>query len=212
MKKLALVVGLVSAVAFAADKAPPAAPAAEKGMEHKDMGMMMTPRKVTKEDKKGVEAAMDAMHKGWMSGDINALMANLDFPVFMMTDDKDGAVTTTMADADTYKKMMEPAMKAMAENKEMMAAMQKAPKPKRDMFFLTDTMVVVNAKGTMTMGKEKMEMRNTTILANKGGKWMVKGELEGGWGDSAKKMMEAEKAPEAKPEAKKPDAAPPAKK
>jgi hypothetical protein len=193
MMKLALVGALVSAIAFAAD--PKMAPAAAPAMDNKDMGMMAgwTPRKVTKEDKKGIESAMEAMHKTMMSGNMEEGMANYDFPIFMMTDDKDGNVSTMMADMATWKKMMEPSMKAMMENKEAMAAMQKMPKPKMDMFFLTDTMAVVTSKGMMPMGKEKVEMRNSMIMINKGGKWMIKGEMEGGWGDMSKKMMDSGK-------------------
>src|SRR4051812_21883651 len=108
MKKLALVGCLVSAIAFAADK--PAAPSAAP-MGDKPMGGMMegwTPRKVTKEDKKGVTDAMEAMHKTMMAGNMEEVMANYDFPIFMMTDDKDGNVMTTMSDGATWKKMMEP--------------------------------------------------------------------------------------------------------
>jgi len=195
MKKLALVGCLVSAIAFAADKpaAPPAAP-----MGDKPMGMMegWTPRKVTKEDKKGVTDAMEAMHKSMMSGNMDEAMAHMDFPIFMMTDDKDGNVMTNMADAASWKKTMEPGMKAMMENKEMAAQMAKMPKPKSDIFFLTDTMAVVTSKMQMPMGKEKMDVHNSTLMIQKNGTWMMKGEMEGGWGDMAKKQMEEMKKSE----------------
>lgn len=198
MKKLALVGCLVSAIAFAADK-PAMAPEAGKNPM---MDMGWTPRKVTKEDKKAVTDAMEANHKAWMAGNVDEVMKNYSWPIYMMTDDKDGKVSAMMADAATWKKMMEPAMKGMMENKDMMAAMQKMPKPKIDVFFLTDTMAVTTMKGTMAMGKEKMEMRNSMIMINEGGRWMVKGEMEGGWGDSSKKMMEDMKKTEMKPDMK----------
>jgi hypothetical protein len=156
------------------------------------MGGMMagwTPRKVTKEDKKGIEAALDEHHKAWMSGDMSAVTATMDFPVFMATDDKDGAVMTNMASQADWQKMMEPSMKAMMADKDAMAAMAKMPKPKMDMFFITDTMAFVNAKMQMPMGKQKMETRNALFMINKGGKWLVKGQVEGGWGDMAKSQM-----------------------
>jgi hypothetical protein len=198
MKKLALVGCLVSAIAFAADK--PAAPPAMSG--DKPMGGMMegwTPRKVTKEDKKAITDAMEAMHKTMMSGNMDEVMASRDFPIFMMTDDKDGNVMTTMMDGPGWKKMMEPMMKGMMENKDMAAQMAKMPKPKTEVFYLTDTMALANSKMMMPMGKEKMEVRNSMIMINKGGKWMVKGEIEGGWGDMAKKQMEEMKKTEMKP-------------
>ncbi|HEY8210911.1 MAG TPA: hypothetical protein VIG99_25680 [Myxococcaceae bacterium] len=186
MKKLALVGCLVSAIAFAADK--PAAPPMDKPMG----GMMegWTPRKVTKEDKKAITDSMDAMHKTMMGGNMEEVMANYDYPIFMMTDDKDGNVMTNMADGASWKKMMEPMIKGMAENKDMAAQMAKMPKPKTEIFYLTDSMVLVMNKMQMPMGKEKMEVRSSEILINKGGKWMVKGQMEGGWGDMAKKQME----------------------
>ena len=196
MKKLALVGCLVSAIAFAADK--PAAMAPEAG-KNPMMEMGFTPRKVTKEDKKAVTDALEANHKAWMAGQMDAVLPNYDFPIFMMTDDKDGNVYTNMADQASWKTMMEPMMKSMAENKEMMAAMQKMPKPKMDVFFMTDAMAVVTMKGQMPMGKEKHEMRNSMLMINKGGKWMVKGEMEGGWGEMAKKQMEEMKKADMKP-------------
>jgi hypothetical protein len=202
MKKVALVGALVSAIAFAADK--PAA-AMDAKMDAKPMGGMMegwTPRKVTKEDKKAITDAMEAMHKEMMSGaSIDAMMSKYySFPVFMLTDDSAGVAMTNMATAEQWKKMMEPMFKGMAENKEMQAQMAKMPKPKTDVFYLTDTMVLTTSKMMMPMGKEKMEARNAMILINDGGTWKVKGQMEGGWGDMAKKQMEEmKKADMAKP-------------
>lgn len=195
MKKLALVGAVVSAIAFAADK---------PAMDAKAMGGMMegwTPRKVTKEDKKAVTDTLEAMHNKMMAGGtMDDMMAGMDFPVIMMTDDKDGNVMMTTVDAAQYKKMMEPSMKAMAENKEMHDQMAKMPKPKMDVFFVTDSMALVDAKMMMPMGKDKMEVRNNHIMVLKDGKWMVKGMIEGGWGDMAKKQMEEmKKAEMAKP-------------
>src|SRR5689334_23028630 len=134
MKKLALIGALVSAVAFAADK-PAMAPAGDA----KPMRGMMegrTRRKVIKEDKKAVTDALEAMHNKMMSGGtMDDMMAMHDFPVFMMTDDKDGNVMMTTMDADAWKKMMEPGMKA-EDMKAMHDQMAKMPKPKMDVFFL----------------------------------------------------------------------------
>ena len=186
MKKLALVGALVSAMAVAGDK---------PAMDAKPMGGMMegwTPRKVTKEDKKAISEAMESMHKDMMSGmGMEDMMSKwYSFPIFMMTDDSSGTAMTNMADAAAWKKMMEPMFKGMAENKDMHAQMAKMPKPKTDIFFLTDTMAMTTSKMMMPMGKEKMEVRNAMIWVNEGGSWKVKGEMEGGWGDMAKKQME----------------------
>src|SRR5262245_35050267 len=103
MKKLALVGCLVSAIAFAAEEpaAPAMAPEAGKG----PMEMMgWTPRKVTKEDKKAVLDTVEANHKTMMAGNIDEMAKNYDWPLFMMTDDKDGKVYANMADMASWKK------------------------------------------------------------------------------------------------------------
>jgi hypothetical protein len=86
---------------------------------------------------------------------------------------------------------MAPNMKMMMENKELQAQMAKMPKPRSDMFFLTDTMALVTSKGQMPMGNQKIETRSACLAINKNGKWMVKSEMEGGWGDQAKQVLSA---------------------
>jgi hypothetical protein len=64
MNKLLWVGCLVSAMAMA--QGTQSSPSMKS-----DQGMMTgwTPRKVTKEDKKGVEMMLDTLHKAWTTGD-----------------------------------------------------------------------------------------------------------------------------------------------
>jgi hypothetical protein len=180
MRKLALVVCFASTIAFAQGKSTPPKAA------DKPMGMMgnWAPRKVTKEDRQGIEAAMDAFQKAWTTGDASTAMAMVDYPIFVATDDKDGNVVVNMQD-----QMVETSMKSMMSDKDVMATASKTPKPKMDIFFITDDMAVVTARSQVAMGKDKVETRAMTFLVNKGGKWMIKGQVQGGWGEAAKAQM-----------------------
>src|SRR5688572_32588874 len=123
--------------------------AGEKAMGAEQM-MGWTPRKVTKEDKKGVEAALMAHHKAWEEGNMQAAMDGIDFPIWMMTDDAQGKVQGGTWDKATWEKQMGPAMKMMVEHKDQM---KMVGKPKMTYFFLTDTMAIVNTTAKMQMGK-----------------------------------------------------------
>src|SRR5207249_3432282 len=87
-----------SAVATAQEKAAPpagapaAAPAAgAAGMpDMTKMGPLS--RKVTKEDKKGVDELYKKSEEAWKKGDVNALAELVDFPVIMLSDDSKGEV------------------------------------------------------------------------------------------------------------------------
>jgi hypothetical protein len=173
---------LMSGIAMAADPAP-------QMTEQSYEKLGWTPRKVTKEDKKGVEMTLDSMHKGFQEGNLQTVMSNVDFPVLMVTDDKAGTPMSMMVDASGWEKMMSQNMKAMAEDKELAALMNKMPKPKHDIVFLTDSLAMVTTKHQSPLGKGKIETRSGTLMVNKGGKWMVKTMVEGGWGDSHKQMM-----------------------
>jgi hypothetical protein len=193
MKKLALALCIVAAPAFAqGTAAQPAKDAKAAGTEMKqdmkaaggdmkaagaDM-MGWVPRKVTKEDKKGLDAMFKEMEAAWKAGDVNAAAALTDFPVYMVTDDSQGKVYTDMWDRAKYVQTMGDAMKNMP--KDMM------PKTTRKYTFLTDTMAMVTEDHTMTMGGKKMQTRTACLAINKDGKWMLKSSVEGGWGDSMK--------------------------
>ena len=173
---IALFVAVLATAALAEDK-PGSMPAKtdKEMMGGQNPMAMWKPRKVAneKEDKKGVDALYAAQEAAMKSGDVNAAAANIDFPVFMITDDSKGTPS-----ADSFNKE-----RWMAEVGESMKNMPKDMKMthKRHYEFLTDSLAIDDT--TMTMGKEKKEWKAAEFVVNKDGKWMVKTMAEGGWGD-----------------------------
>jgi hypothetical protein len=197
MKKLAIVGALVSAMAFAADpqsQAQGQAQTGQSGAAGQKMdaaktdpmtAMGWTPRKVTKEDKKGIEAMLKEHEQAWMKGDLEGAMAHVSFPVFMATDDSKGAIHAGPWDKAMYQKMMEPMLK----NTSAMADMMKNSKMKYDYNFLSDSMAMVTCNTQMKMGKQSHSMKSAMLVVNEAGKWMIKASMEPGWGDTAMPQM-----------------------
>jgi hypothetical protein len=169
-----IVLGL-GGVALADDKekaAPPAPPAAG-AMDMTKMGPMS--RKVTKEDKKGVEAFFKACDDAWKKGDITALVDMIDFPVIMLSDDSKGQAQHFAATRDQWTAMMKPMVENMPKDVKFTA--------KHTPHFLSDDLVVVIDETKMTMGKVKGSWKGLSVLTLKDGKWKFKEMAEAGWGD-----------------------------
>ena len=157
----------------------------DKGMGAKSSGMGgWTPRKVTHEDKKGIEAMLTKMDNAWKTSDIAATAAVVDFPVYMVTDDSKGTVYTESWTKEMYMTNMTETMKNMSGMKDMKV------KHNRKYDFITDDIAFVYDDAAMTMGKHTMNVRNSSLVIKKDGKWMIKSMVEGGWGDSVKAKAE----------------------
>jgi len=107
-------------------------------------------------------------------GDLDAMMARMDFPVFMATDDAKGTTEAKEFSRDEYAKMMKPYF-------------EHAPKDvkrthKSTVSVLSDAMVVFVDDVTETMGKQKMSGRSSGMLVKKDGQWKWKAMMEPGWG------------------------------
>jgi hypothetical protein len=165
-------------------KAKPGTTMDDKGMGAKSTGMGWTPRKVTHEDKKGIEAMLTKIDNAWKTGDVAATAAMVDFPVYMVTDDSKGTVYTESWTKDMYMTNMTQAMKGMPDMKDMKV------KHNRKYDFLTDDMAMVYDNASMTMGKQTINTRSASLVIQKDGKWMIKSMMEGGWGDSMKAKTE----------------------
>jgi uncharacterized protein (TIGR02246 family) len=161
---------VVSLPAFAEDTAAPAAPDMTK------IGPMS--RKVTKEDKKGVDALYAAMDGSMKKADVNALADLMDFPVMMVTDDSSGAESHAEMNRDQFVKMMTPFMHE--PPKGMTSTHKHSPR------FLSDTLAMVDEDTSMTMGKAKGAWKSESMVVQKDGKWKVKAMFEAGWGDMSK--------------------------
>jgi hypothetical protein len=176
MKKL-LILAVVACASFAfAEDAKPA----DNPMAN------WKPKKVTKKDTKGIDALYKTSDEAWKKGDLAAAEALHDFPVYMMTDNAAGVVSSGEYSKEQWTQMMKPAMEGMKDVK-----MSRKVKPT----FVTETIAFVEENNTMTVGKGKPETwTSASIVILKDGKWMFKGGAEGGWGD-----MMGEKKTEAAP-------------
>lgn len=168
MRTMLLCVGVLVLAATAmgqAASAPAPAPAAAT----------WKPRKVTKEDKKGIDALFKADEEAWKKEDLVAASANYDFPVYMATDDSKGNTYGETWDNEKWNKVMAGSMSSMPKDAKFAH--------KATYFFVTDSMAFVNDNVTMTAGKEKHTFRNGGFVELKDGKWRWKMMAEGGWGD-----------------------------
>jgi hypothetical protein len=172
MKRISLAVTLLSFAMPAFAQSDTAAPG-------DDPMAGWVPRKVTNErgDKKQIEALFKSMEDAGRKGDLNAAAALVDFPVLMVTDDSKGEGMGDTWSREKWMQVMAPLYKPMPD-------MKVSHKP--DIFMISDSLASVDDRTTMTMGKKKMTTRSSTLVIRKGGKWLIKSMVEGGWGDSMK--------------------------
>ena len=175
---------VLAGAAFAQTASTPSSPSKAKPEGQAEAMGGWTPRKVTHPDKKGIEAMLTQMDKAWTAGDITATASMVDFPVYMVTDDSKGVVYTDSWTKDTYMTNMTETMKNMSGMKDMKV------KHNRKYDFITDDIAFVYDDVAMTMGKHTINVRNSSLVIKKDGKWMVKSMVEGGWGDSMKTKAE----------------------
>jgi hypothetical protein len=159
-----------STVTSAADKPATAPPAAAPDMTK--VGPMS--RKVTKEDKKGVDELYKAVEDAMKKQDLNAFADLVDYPVIMLSDDSKGQVVFFPATREQFVDIMKPMMSA---------PMPKDMKHKHTANFLSDDLAVTIEDNSATMGKEKGKWKAMSVLTLKDGKWKFKQFAEAGWGD-----------------------------
>lgn len=189
MKTLNLVVlaALLSpAAAFAADPpaaaapasapaaAPAAAPAGPPGMDMSKMGPWSRKPTDEKKIKKEIAEFFKAEEETAKKGDMEAMAARVDFPVYMATDDASGKTEAKAFGKDEYIAMMKPMVEHMPKD------MKTTHKP--TVKVLSDSLVMVTDDFTMTMGKNKMTGSNGALLVKVGDQWKWKMMVEAGWG------------------------------
>lgn len=166
------------------------------------------PPKVTKKDKKGIEALYKAANEAFKQGNVEAFADLVDFPAMMVTDGPGGA-TGESVDRAKWVALMKPAMEATP--KEAKVTM------KNTVELLSDSLAVSTDSHTMAMGTKKLTWKSASLLVLKNGKWLFKAMSEGGWGSGAGPEAKKEvatanaqastPAPAAKPPASPPSAA-----
>lgn len=172
MKRMMIV--CLAAVSFAGS-----ALAQDKAQQQPAMDMTkMGPaaRKVTneKQTKKEITEFFKQLEAAEKKGDMEASMAAIDFPVFMLTDDLKGVPESKLYTREEYVAMMKP----MYEN--MPKDMKMTHKP--TIVVLSDSLASVTDDFTMTVGKQKVSGRNASLLVKVDGQWKWKSMVEAGWG------------------------------
>ena len=167
-----IVLGL-SAVAVADDKAAAPPAGAAGAPDWSKVGPMS--RKVTKEDKKGVDALFDSVKEAMKKGDINAFADTVDFPVIMLSDDSKGEARHFAAGREQFVELMKPMFGGMPKDMKM--------DHKHTAHFLSDDLAVVIEETSMAMGKQKGKWKSFSVVTLKDGKWKFKEMAEAGWGD-----------------------------
>ncbi len=135
------------------------------------------PPKVKSEakDKQEIQALLRSMDAAGRTGDLDAAVALIDFPVMMMTDDSKGEAMGDAWDRERWTEMMKPFYA------KPMKDMKVTHKP--NIFLLSDSLAAVDDVCTMTQGGKTLTTRNSMVLIRTDGKWRVKSMAEGGWGD-----------------------------
>lgn len=166
---VAAVVGslLLSTSALAADPAP--------AMDLTKMGPVLrkpTQEKKTKEEVETFIKAGEAVEK---SGDFEAGLSRIDFPLFMATDSVKGGVPEgRLYSKEEYVALMKPMMGAMPKD------LKTTHKP--TLLVMSDSLVGVNDEWTMAQGKTKVSGRNFSLVVKREGAWKYKTLVEAGWG------------------------------
>ncbi len=172
-----------SAAAVAAD-APPA-------MDMSKMGPAARKPTDEKKTKKEIEDFYKKGDEVEKKGDMEAMLARIDFPVFMVTDDLKGKPEAKEFSKEQYTNMMKPFFENMPKDTKT------THKPA--ITVLSDSLAIVVDDFTMTMGKTKMSGKNSTLLVKSDGAWKAKSMVEAGWGGMSPPPTEATQAPAAAP-------------
>lgn len=173
MKKLMTLCAVIVATAVFADTKDAAAPM----MDMTKMGPGA--RKITdeKKTKKELEAFFKASEEADKKHDMAAMLATIDFPVHMATDDLKGMPESKSYSKDEYVAMMTPMMDMMPKDI--------TTSHKRTMTVLSDSLANVVDVWTMTSGKTKVNGTSAMLVVKVGADWKLKSMIEAGWGGMA---------------------------
>lgn len=154
--------------------AAPALAAEEASADNPMAGWKPPVLKRQAEDRKEIMALLKTMEEAGKKGDLDAAVALIDFPVLMVTDDSKGEAGAEEWSKEQWTKVMAPFYK-----KPMPGQMRNKP----TIFLITDSLASVDNEWSHAMGKQTMKGRSSMLLVRKGGKWLVRAMIEGGWGD-----------------------------
>lgn len=132
-------------------------------------------------DEKAVKREIDAFLKEEIElekrGDFEAMLPRLDFPLFMVTDDSKGVVTSRSYSQQEYVAEMKPWYEQMPKELRMTH--------KFTVRVLSEALATVEDEHTTVLGKQKVSGRSEALLIKRDGKWKWKSMVEAGWGEMA---------------------------
>ncbi|MGA9521800.1 MAG: nuclear transport factor 2 family protein [Myxococcaceae bacterium] len=170
--KLSVLAGVVAALVAGAAYAQDQQPGAEDMSKAGPWTRRPTDEKKTKKEISDFLKQEDALMK---KGDFDALVSRIDFPIFMATDDSQGVPRAKEYSREEYVTMMRPMMQNMPQDMKV--------QHKHTVTVLSDSLANVTDDYTMTMGKQKLRGRSSSLLVRRDGQWKWKTTAEPGWGD-----------------------------
>jgi hypothetical protein len=107
--------------------------------------------------------------------DVEARLARVDFPLFMVTDDAGGAPEAALTSREQYLSEMKPFWDTMPRDAKFTH--------KLAITVLSDSLAAVTDDYTMSVrGKRVVGARNSAVLVKRAGQWKWKSMVEAGWG------------------------------
>lgn len=135
-------------------------------------------RKITNEDRQGIEALFNAADDAWGQRDLQALTTLYDFPIYVGTDDSGGTYQGAEWDADQFRAAMTAALQADGNRVDR--------RQKRTPHFLSDSMAIILVETSVRVSATELGSYPSAILVIKmGTRWCFKGGVEAGHGRRA---------------------------
>src|SRR5262249_22387966 len=133
-------------------------------------------RKVTHEDRQGIEALFNAAADAWRKEDTEALMTLYDLPIYLGTDDATGAYQAAECGGERLRTILTALMRA--ERKDVSRAERRTP------HFLSNSMAMVLVETSVTHNGDALGSYTSAILViKKDGLWRFKSGVQAGHGE-----------------------------
>ena len=144
-------------------------------MPHMDNLKGPLSRKVTHEDKEGIEALFNAAADAWRTEDVQALLTLYDLPIYSGTDNAAGAYQAALCDGEQLRAILTALMRA--ERKDVSRAERRTP------HFLSDSIAMVLVDTSVTRNGDALGSYTSAILViKKDGLWRFKSGVQAGHG------------------------------
>ena len=132
-------------------------------------------RRVTHEDRQGIEALFNAAGNAWRKDDMQALMTLYDLPIYAGTDNAAGAYQAAECDGEQLRAILTATMQA--ERRDVSRTERRTP------HFLSDSIAMVLVETSVTRNGDPLgSYRSAILVIKKGGLWRFKSGVEAGHG------------------------------